>query len=51
MHTPWLLFIHQLPPKPDDVRVKIRRRLERLGARRLRTWDYVLGLYAALHGP
>jgi hypothetical protein len=28
----WLLFIHQLPPKPDYLRVKTRRRLRRLGA-------------------
>ena len=28
----WLLFIHQLAPKPDYLRVKTRRRLRRLGA-------------------
>ena len=28
----WLLFIHQLPPKPDYLRVKTRRRLRKLGA-------------------
>jgi hypothetical protein len=28
----WLLLIHQIPPKPDYVRVKLRRRLHRLGA-------------------
>ena len=28
----WLLFIHQLPPKPDYLRVKTRRRLRRIGA-------------------
>jgi len=30
--TPWLLLIHQIPPKPDYLRVKIGRRLQRLGA-------------------
>jgi hypothetical protein len=28
----WLLLIHQVPPKPDYLRVKVRRRLQRLGA-------------------
>jgi len=28
----WLLLIHQMPPKPDYLRVKLRRRLHRLGA-------------------
>lgn len=30
--SPWLLLIHQIPPKPDYLRVKIGRRLQRLGA-------------------
>lgn len=30
--APWLLLIHQIPPKPDYLRVKIGRRLQRLGA-------------------
>ena len=38
----WLLLIHQLPPKPDYVRVKVRRRLQRLGAVALRGSVYVL---------
>ena len=38
----WLLLIHQLPPKPDYVRVKVRRRLLRLGAVPLRGSVYVL---------
>jgi hypothetical protein len=38
----WLLLIHQLPPKPDYVRVKVRRRLQRLGAVPLRGSVYVL---------
>jgi len=38
----WLLLIHQLPPKPDYLRVKVRRRLQRLGAVPLRGSVYVL---------
>jgi hypothetical protein len=38
----WLLFIHQLPPKPDYLRVKVRRRLRRLGAVPLKHTVYVL---------
>jgi hypothetical protein len=40
--TEWLLLIHQLPPKPDYLRVKVRRRLQRLGAVPLRGSVYVL---------
>ena len=40
--TPWLLLIHQLPPKPDYLRVKVRRRLHRIGAVPLRGSVYVL---------
>jgi hypothetical protein len=39
---PWLLLIHQLPPKPDYVRVKVRRRLQGLGAVALKSTVYVL---------
>lgn len=39
---PWLLLIHQLPPKPDYLRVKVRRRLHRIGALPLRGSVYVL---------
>ena len=39
---PWLLLIHQLPPKPDYLRVKVRRRLHRIGAMPLRGSVYVL---------
>jgi hypothetical protein len=28
----WLLLIHQVPPKPDYLRVKIRRRLQQAGS-------------------
>lgn len=38
----WLLFIHQLPPKPDYLRVKVRRRLHRLGAVPLKSTVYLL---------
>jgi hypothetical protein len=38
----WLLLIHQLPPKPDYLRVKVRRRLQRLGAVALKNTVYVL---------
>lgn len=38
----WLLLIHQLPPKPDYLRVKVRRRLRRMGARPLKNSVYVL---------
>src|ERR687894_340428 len=40
--TPWLVLIHQLPPKPDYLRVKVRRRLQRLGAVALKNTVYVL---------
>jgi hypothetical protein len=40
--APWLLLIHQLPPKPDYLRVKVRRRLHRIGALPLRGSVYVL---------
>lgn len=40
--TPWILLIHHLPPKPDYLRVKVRRRLERLGAVPLKSSVYVL---------
>jgi hypothetical protein len=38
----WLLLIHQVPPKPDYVRVKVRRRLHGLGAVPLKNSVYVL---------
>jgi hypothetical protein len=38
----WLLLIHQIPPKPDYFRVKIRRRLQRIGAVALKNSVYVL---------
>jgi hypothetical protein len=38
----WLLLIHQVPPKPDYLRVKLRRRLQRLGAVPLKRTVYAL---------
>ena len=40
--TDWLLLIHQVPPKPDYLRVKIARRLQRIGAVALKSTVYVL---------
>lgn len=39
---PWLLLIHQLPPKPDYLRVKFRRRLDAIGAAQLKSTVYAL---------
>src|SRR5438876_2782702 len=38
----WLLLVHQLPPRPSNVRVKTWRRLQGLGAIALRNAVYVL---------
>src|SRR5215212_4896008 len=38
----WLLLIPQLPPKPDYLRVKLRRRIQRIGAAALKNSVYVL---------
>ncbi len=38
----WVLLIHQIPPKPDYLRVKIGRRLARLGAVAIKNSVYVL---------
>ena len=38
----WLLLIHQIPPKPDYFRVKIGRRLQRIGAVAIKNSVYVL---------
>jgi len=38
----WLLLIHQLPPKPDYFRMKVWRRLQRLGAVAIKNSVYVL---------
>src|SRR5215216_3854337 len=38
----WVLLIHQIPPKPDYLRVKIGRRLQRVGAVAVKNSVYVL---------
>ena len=38
----WLLLIHQLPPSPSYLRLKVRRRLHKLGAQALKNSVYVL---------
>lgn len=40
--TQWLLLVTQLPPKPDYLRVKLRRRLQHIGAIPLKRTVYVL---------
>ena len=40
----WLLLIHQIPPKPAYLRVKIGRRLHRIGAVAIKNSVYVLPL-------
>ena len=39
---PWLLLIHQIPPKPDYFRVRVGRRLQRIGAVAIKSSVYVL---------
>lgn len=44
-HEPrWLLLLHQIPPKPDYVRVKVWRRLQALGAVAIKNSAYLLPL-------
>lgn len=38
----WILLLHQLPPKPDYARVKVWRRLQRIGAVAIKNSVYVL---------
>ena len=38
----WMLLIHQVPSKPDYLRIKVRRSLDRLGAAALKNSVYVL---------
>ena len=38
----WLMLIHQIPPKPAYLRVKVGRRLARIGAVALKNTVYVL---------
>lgn len=39
---PWLLLLHRLPPEPAYLRVKIRRRLQKVGAVLVKNSVYVL---------
>ncbi|MCW5893117.1 MAG: chromate resistance protein [bacterium] len=39
---PWLVLIHQIPPRPASLRVKVWRRLQTLGALSLKNSVYVL---------
>jgi hypothetical protein len=39
---PWLVLIHNIPPKPDYLRVKIWRRLQRIGAVAIKNSVYVM---------
>lgn len=47
--TKWLLLIHQIPPKPDYFRVKIWRRLQKIGAVAIKQSVYVLPDNAEAH--
>ena len=38
----WLLLIHQLPPTPNYLRVKIARRMQRIGAVAIKNTVYAL---------
>jgi hypothetical protein len=38
----WLLLIHQIPPQPNYLRVKVRRRLQQLGAVSIKQTVYAL---------
>jgi hypothetical protein len=40
--APWLLLVHQLPPKPAYFRAKVSRRLHRIGAVPLKSTVYIL---------
>ena len=40
--NPWLVLIHQIPPEPGYLRVKIGRRLQRIGSVPLKNSVYVL---------
>ena len=42
MPSAWLVLIHQLPPEPSYLRVKVGRRLARIGAVQIKNTVYVL---------
>ena len=41
-HRRWLILVHQLPPRPSNLRVRVWRRLQQVGAVVLRNSLYVL---------
>jgi hypothetical protein len=45
----WILLIHQLPPKPTNLRVRIWRKLQRLGAVSIKNSVYVLPFNEKTH--
>lgn len=46
-NRPWLLLLHQIPAKPDYLRVKVWRRMQRLGAVPLKNSVWALPSYDA----
>jgi hypothetical protein len=47
--TDWLLLIHQLPPTPNYLRVKVARRMQRIGAVAIKNTVYVLPAGESTH--
>src|SRR3989454_11241011 len=45
----WILLIHQLPPKPTNLRVRIWRKLQKLGAVAIKNSVYVLPFNEKTH--
>src|SRR2546423_7205482 len=45
----WILLIHQLPPKPTNLRVRIWRKLQRLGALAIKNSVYILPFNEKTH--
>jgi hypothetical protein len=45
----WILLIHQLPPKPTNLRVRIWRKLQKLGAVSIKSSVYVLPFNEKTH--
>ena len=49
MSQEWVLLIHQLPPKPTNLRVRIWRKLQKLGAVAIKNSVYVLPATESSH--
>ncbi|HKC66543.1 MAG TPA: Chromate resistance protein ChrB, partial [Pyrinomonadaceae bacterium] len=45
----WILLIHQLPPKPTNLRVRMWRKLQKLGAVSIKNSVYVLPFNEKTH--